>query len=121
MTRLSLRRALHHEDFLLFVATRRRIYAAGAIRRRAAPDALVPARAVPMHLVRSIYAAAPVACAAAPLAVLLVVAMLVCLVRTVDAATAIARTSAMPTFACHLELLSLVIFYQISRISAANP
>ena len=80
---------------------RRRIDAAGAIRRRAAPNALVSARAVPMRLVGGVDAAAPVACAAAPLAVLLVVAMLVGLVRTVDAAPAIARTAAMPTFASH--------------------
>jgi len=103
---------------LLLVATRRRIYAAGAIRRRSAPNALVPAGAVPMHLVRSIYAAAPVACAAAPLAVLFVVAVLVGLVRTVDAATTIARTAAMPTFACHLELLS---FAHYTKNSAPRP
>ena len=83
---------------------RRRIYAAGAIRRRTAPNALVPAWAVPVHLVRSIYATAPIACATAPLAVLFDVAMLVCLVGTVDAATPVARAAAVPAFACHFRI-----------------
>ena len=86
------------------MATSRRIYAASAIRRRAAPDALVPAGTVPVHLVRSIYATAPVACATTPLAVLFVVAMLVDLVGTVDAATTVARAAAMPAFACHFRV-----------------
>ena len=89
---------------------RRRIYAAGAIRRRAAPDALVPAGAVPMYLVGGIYATVPVACAAAPLAVLFVVTVLVDLVRAVDAAVAVARTAAMPTFARHLKAPFVVDF-----------
>ena len=87
---------------LLFVAARRRIDAAGAVRRRAAPDALVSAGAMPVYLVGGVYAAAPVTRAAAPLAVLFVVAMLVDLVRTVDAAMSVARAAAMPTFARHL-------------------
>ena len=87
---------------LLLVATSRRIDAAGTIRRRATPDALVPAGAMPMYLVGGVYATVPVACAAAPLAVLFVVAMLVDLVRAVNAAMTIARTAAMPTFTCHV-------------------
>ena len=83
------------------MAASRRIYAAGAVRRRAAPNALVRAWSVPVHLVGGVYAAMAVACAAAPLAVLLVVAMLVDLVGTVDTAMSVARAAAMPTFACH--------------------
>ena len=101
------------------MATRRRIYAARAIRRRAAPDALVPSWRVPVHLVRSIYAAASVARAAAPLAVLLVVAVLVGLVRTVYAATTIARTATMPTFASHFKTPFVCALYQIAASAAA--
>ena len=86
---------------LLFVAVSRRIDAAGAVSRRAAPNALVRAGAVPVYLVGGVYAAMAVACATAPLAVLLVVAMLVDLIWTVYAAMAVARAAAMPTFACH--------------------
>ena len=78
------------KDFLLLVATRRGIYASGAIRRRAAPNALVPAGAVPMYLVGGVYAAMAVACATAPLAVLFIVTVLVDLVWTVDTAMTIA-------------------------------
>ena len=92
------------QNHLLLVATRRRIYAAGAIRRRAAPDALVPAGAMPVYLVGGIYTAVPIACAAAPLAVLFVVAVLVNLVRAVDTAMTIARTATMPTFARHFRI-----------------
>ena len=105
--------------YLLLVATRRRIYAARAIRRRTAPDALVPAGTVPVHLVRSIYAATPVACATAPLAVLFVVAVLVGLVRTVYTATTIARTAAMPTFASHLKTPFVCALYQKCRAATA--
>ena len=84
------------------MATRRRIYAAGAIRRRATPDALVPAGAMPVYLVGRVYAAVPIACAAAPLAMLFVVTVLVDLVRTVDTAMTVACAAAMPTFARHL-------------------
>ena len=86
------------------MAARRRIDAACAIRRRAAPDALVSARTVPVDLVRGVYAAVPITRAAAPLAVLFVVTMLVDLVRTVYAAMPIACTAAMPTFACHFRI-----------------
>ena len=89
------------------MAVSRRIYAAGTIRRRAAPDALVRAGTVAMYLVWGIYAAMAVACAATPLAVLLVVAVLMDLVGTVYAAMAVARAAAMPTFACHLTNLLL--------------
>ena len=85
----------------------RRIDAAGTVRRRAAPNALVRAGAVAVYLVGRVYAAMAVACAAAPLAVLLVVTMLVDLVRTVDAAMAVARAAAMPTFTRHLTNLLL--------------
>ena len=83
------------------MAVSRRIYAAGAVRRRAAPDALVRTGAVPVYLVGGVYAAMAVACTATPLAVLLVVAMLVDLVRAVYAAMAVARAAAMPTFTRH--------------------
>ena len=86
------------------MAVSRRIYAAGAVRRRAAPDALIRAGAVTVYLVGGVYAAMAVACAATPLAVLLVVAMLVDLVRAVYAAVAVARAAAMPTFACHFRV-----------------
>ena len=86
------------------MAARRRIDAACAIRRRAAPDALVSARTVPVDLVGGVYAAVPITRAAAPLAVLFVVTMLVDLVRTVYAAMSVACTAAMPTFACHFRI-----------------
>ena len=84
------------------MAVSRRIDAAGAVRRRSAPNALVRAGAMPVYLVGGVYVAMSVACAAAPLAVLFVVAVLVNLVRTVDATMAVARAAAMPTFARHL-------------------
>ena len=85
----------------LLVAMCRRVDAAGAVRRRAAPNALVRTGAVSVYLVWRVYAAMAVTCATAPLAVLFVVAMLVNLVWTVDAAMAVARAAAMPTFTRH--------------------
>ena len=88
---------------LLLVAACRRVDAAGAVRRRAAPDALVPARTMPVYLVRGVDAAMAVARAAAPLAVLFVVTVLVDLVRTVYAAVPVACAAAMSAFARHLQ------------------
>ena len=61
----------------LLMATRRGVGAARAVGRRAAPDALVAARAVPVNPIRSIRASVPVARRTAPFAVLLVVPVLV--------------------------------------------
>ena len=59
----------------LLMAARGGVGAARAVGRRAAPDALVAARAMPVQPVRTIRAPMSVAGRAAPFAVLLVIAM----------------------------------------------
>ena len=61
----------------LLMAARGGVGAARAVGRRAAPDALVAARAVPVNPIRAIRASVPVARRTAPFAVLLVVPVLV--------------------------------------------
>lgn len=83
----------------------RAVDAAGAVGRRAAPDALVRAGAVTVLARRRMDASRPVGRRAAPFAALLVIAMLVFPRRRVDAPAPVARRSAMPAFCTHDGLL----------------
>ena len=79
--------------------------AAGAVRGRAAPDALVRAGAVAMLPRRAMDAARTVGRRTAPLAVLLVVTMFVLLRRAVDTTRTITRRTTMSAFCTHCFLL----------------
>ena len=85
----------------------RAVDAAGAVGRRAAPDALVRAGAVTVLARRGMDAARPVGRRAAPFAAPLVIAMLVLPRRRVDASAPVARRSAMPAFCAHRLFLLL--------------
>ena len=100
----------------LLMSARRGVGASRAAGRRAAPDALVAARAVSVQPVRAIRAPVTVARRTAPFAVLLVVAMLVKPVRAVCAAVAVARRTAMPAFCRHVSF-PFDAYYSILRIS----
>ena len=92
--------------FSLFVPAGRAVDAAGAIRGRTAPNALVRAGAMTVLARGRMDATRPVGRRTAPLAVLLVVTMLVLLRRAVDATRTITRRTAMPAFRAHVIFLS---------------
>ena len=75
--------------------------AARAVRSRAAPDALVRARAMAVLACRRMNAPQTVGRRATPLAVLLIVTMLVLPRRTVNATQSIACRAAMSAFRTH--------------------
>ena len=75
----------------LLMSARRGVGASRAAGRRAAPDALVAARAVPVQPVRTIRASVSITRRAAPFAVLLVVAMFMKPVWAVCASVPVAR------------------------------
>ena len=88
---------------------------AEAGRGRAAPDALVRARAVAVLARRGMGAPEAIGRRAAPLAVLLVVTVLVLLRRAVAASEAVTRRTAMSAFRTHAIFLltSFIIEYYI--------
>ena len=97
--------------------------AAGAVRGRAAPDALVRARAVAVLARGGMDTPRTVGRRATPLAVLLIVTMLVLPRRTVNTARAVTCRPAMPAFRTHFKLPSLVRFatlYQKSKVWIAK-
>ena len=78
--------------------------ATGAVRGRAAPDALVRAGAMAMLARRGMNAARAVGRRAAPLAVLLVVTMLVLPRGAVDTTRTVARRPTMSAFRTHPQI-----------------
>ena len=100
----------------LLMSARRGVRTARAVGRRAAPDALVASRTMPVQPVRTIRAPMSVAGRAAPFAVLLVIAMLMKPVWTVRASVPVARRTAMPAFCRHVSF-PFDAYYSILRIS----
>ena len=87
---------------LLLMASCRRVGAARTVGRRAAPDTLVAARAVPVQPIRTIRATMSVAGRTAPFAMLLVVPVFMKPTRAVCASVPVACRTAMSAFCRHL-------------------